>query len=66
VAKALEKAAEATTVLLVEQNLGVVRRLAQQVVVLDVGRVVHTGPAAAFLDDGELVHRYLGVSGAAE
>jgi branched-chain amino acid transport system ATP-binding protein len=66
VAKALEKAAEATTVLLVEQNLGVVRRLAQHVVVLDVGRVVHTGPAAAFLDDGELVHRYLGVSGAAE
>jgi branched-chain amino acid transport system ATP-binding protein len=65
VAKALEKAAEATTVLLVEQNLGVVRRLADQVVVLDVGRVVHSGPAKAFLDDQELIHRHLGVSGAA-
>jgi branched-chain amino acid transport system ATP-binding protein len=65
VAKALEKAAEITTVLLVEQNLGVVRRIADQVVVLDVGRVVHSGPAAAFLDDQELIHRHLGVSGAA-
>jgi branched-chain amino acid transport system ATP-binding protein len=65
VAKALEKAAEIATVLLVEQNLGVVRRIADQVVVLDVGQVVHTGPARAFLDDSELIHRYLGVSGAA-
>jgi branched-chain amino acid transport system ATP-binding protein len=65
VAKALEKAAEIATVLLVEQNLGVVRRLAEQVVVLDVGRVVHAGPANTFLDDPELIHRYLGVSGAA-
>lgn len=64
VAKALERAAEITTVLLVEQNLGVVRRIADQVVVLDVGRVVHTGPATEFLDDPRLVHRYLGVSGA--
>jgi branched-chain amino acid transport system ATP-binding protein len=64
VAKALEKAAEITTVLLVEQNLGVVRRIADQVVVLDVGRVVHSGSASAFLDDPELIHRHLGVSGA--
>jgi branched-chain amino acid transport system ATP-binding protein len=65
VAKALEKAAEIATVLLVEQNLGVVHRIADQVVVLDMGRVVHAGPAKAFLDDPELIHRYLGVSGAA-
>jgi branched-chain amino acid transport system ATP-binding protein len=65
VAKALEKAAEVATVLLVEQNLGVVRRIADQVVVLDVGRVVHAGPAKTFLDDPQLIHRYLGVSGAA-
>jgi branched-chain amino acid transport system ATP-binding protein len=65
VAKALEKAAEIATVLLVEQNLGVVRRIADKVVVLDVGRVVHSGPAGAFLDDQELIHRHLGVSGAA-
>ena len=65
VAKALEKAAEIATVLIVEQNLGVVRRIADEVVVLDVGRVVHAGPGKAFLDDPELIHRYLGVSGAA-
>ena len=65
VAKALEKAAEIATVLIVEQNLGVVRRIADQVVVLDVGQVVHAGPAKAFLDDPELIHRYLGVSAAA-
>ena len=46
VAGALEHAAEATTILLVEQNLGVVQRLARDVVVLDQGRVVHTGPGA--------------------
>jgi branched-chain amino acid transport system ATP-binding protein len=62
VAKALERAAEISTVLLVEQNLGVVRRLAQDVVVLDQGRVVHTGPASDFLDDPERVRRFLGVS----
>jgi branched-chain amino acid transport system ATP-binding protein len=62
VAKALEKAAEITTVLFVEQNLGVVRRLADQVVVLDQGRVVHAGSAKAFLDNPEAVRRYLGVS----
>ena len=36
--------------LLVEQNLQVVRDLAHTVVVLSGGRVVHTGPAAEFLD----------------
>ena len=46
VAAALERVcAEETTVLLVEQNLEVVRRVAAHVVVLDTGRVVHTGPA---------------------
>ena len=62
VAKALERIREQTTVLLVEQNLGVVRRLAEHVVVLDQGRVVHAGPAAAFLADRELVHKLLGVA----
>jgi branched-chain amino acid transport system ATP-binding protein len=63
VARVLERAAELTTILLVEQNLGVVRRIAQDAVVLDQGRVVHTGPARALLDDPALVRRYLGVSG---
>jgi branched-chain amino acid transport system ATP-binding protein len=61
VAVALEAAREHTTVLLVEQNLGVVRRLADTVVVLDQGRVVHTGSAPELLEDRETVHRLLGV-----
>jgi branched-chain amino acid transport system ATP-binding protein len=65
VARVLERVAELTTVLLVEQNLSVVRRVAGDAVVLDQGRVVHTGPAAALLADRGLVHRLLGVSGTA-
>jgi branched-chain amino acid transport system ATP-binding protein len=63
VATALERAAELATVLLVEQNLAVVARVAQHVVVLDVGRVVHVGPAAELLGDPERVRALLGVHG---
>jgi branched-chain amino acid transport system ATP-binding protein len=65
VARVLERAAEIATVVLVEQNLDVVHRLARDAIVLDQGRVVHTGPARALLEDAAQVHRYLGVSGAA-
>ena len=41
VAHVLERIAELTTVVLVEQNLAVLQRLAKHVVVLDGGRVVH-------------------------
>jgi branched-chain amino acid transport system ATP-binding protein len=61
VARALARIAELTTVLLVEQNLGVVRRVASEAVVLDQGRVVHAGSAPALLADRERVHRLLGV-----
>ncbi|WP_413316560.1 ABC transporter ATP-binding protein [Agrococcus sp. 1P02AA] len=61
VTTALETAATRTPMLLVEQNLQVVRALAHTVIVLSGGRVVHTGPAAEFLDS-DLVHRHLGVS----
>jgi branched-chain amino acid transport system ATP-binding protein len=61
VARVLERLAELTTVLLVEQNLGVVRRIAHDVVVLDQGRVVHADDAAEFLDRPELVKKLLGV-----
>jgi branched-chain amino acid transport system ATP-binding protein len=64
VAHVLERVAESETALLVEQNLGVVRRLARSIVVLDQGQVVHVG-AAADLDDEALVHRLLGVGHAA-
>ena len=63
VAAALERAAELTTVLLVEQNLAVVARVAQQVVVLDMGTVVHTGSAVELLGDPERVRALLGVAG---
>ena len=47
--------------LLVEQNLGVVQRVARDAVVLDTGRVVHVGPARELLDDKPAIHRMLGV-----
>ncbi len=65
VAEALERVAALTTVLLVEQNLGVVQRLAQRAVVLDGGRVVHEGDAAELLADTAHVRRLLGVHGSA-
>jgi branched-chain amino acid transport system ATP-binding protein len=58
----LERLSELTTVLLVEQNLGVVRRIAHDVIVLDQGRVVHEAPAAELLARPELVKRLLSVS----
>jgi branched-chain amino acid transport system ATP-binding protein len=62
VAHVLERLSELTTVLLVEQNLGVVRRIAQDAVVLDQGRVVHTSDARELLSQPELVRRLLSVS----
>jgi branched-chain amino acid transport system ATP-binding protein len=62
-ASALKRAAEAATVLLVEQNLQVARTLAEKVVVLDQGRVAYTGDVADLLADPALAQRYLGVGG---
>ena len=64
VAEALAEASATVPILLVEQNLEVVRRLADQAIVLSGGRVVHRGDATAILDDEELVHRLLGVGSA--
>jgi branched-chain amino acid transport system ATP-binding protein len=61
VADALARASELTTVLLVEQNLGVVNRVARDAVVLDTGRVIHIGPAKELLASEAMVHRMLGV-----
>jgi branched-chain amino acid transport system ATP-binding protein len=63
-AAVLESAAQRSTVLLVEQNLSVVKRLAQRIIVLDHGEVVHEGEADD-LKDELLVRRLLGVAGAA-
>jgi branched-chain amino acid transport system ATP-binding protein len=62
VAQVLARVAESTTVLLVEQNLTVVRHLVSDVVVLDAGRVVHTGPAAELLSDPARTKEMLGVA----
>ena len=62
VARVLERVGENETVLLVEQNLGVVQRLARDVVVLDQGQVVHTGPADELLGNAALLRQLLGVS----
>lgn len=63
VAEALERAGEVTTILLVEQNLNVARRLAGAVTVLDGGSVVYSGTVDELLGDPELTRRHLGVSG---
>ncbi|HRO29471.1 MULTISPECIES: ABC transporter ATP-binding protein [Micrococcaceae] len=62
VADALEEAAKTVPILLVEQNLAVVRQLAAGAIVLSDGHVVHTTDSAtSFLEDDTLVTRHLGV-----
>jgi branched-chain amino acid transport system ATP-binding protein len=61
-ADVLERASTASTILMVEQNVHVVRRLAGRMAVLEHGQVVHAGDAAE-LDDADLVRRLLGVAG---
>lgn len=63
VTEALETAAKTAPILLVEQNLQVIRQLADRVVVLADGRVVFTGEARELLDDDDLITRLLGVHG---
>ena len=62
VADVLAEVAAATPILLVEQNLPLVRRIADQVVVIDAGRVVHRGEAAALVADAARTRELLGVS----
>jgi branched-chain amino acid transport system ATP-binding protein len=62
VARVLERLSETETILLVEQNLGVVERIARDAVVLDQGRVTYTGPAKELLADPERVRSLLGVA----
>lgn len=66
VAEALARAATTVPILLVEQNLQVVRRLAHTVVVIEGGRTVFAGAAAELLDDEELTKRLLGVHAATD
>lgn len=61
VTEALLEASRIVPILLVEQNLEVVRRLADGAIVIGGGRVVHTGAAREILDDEQLTRRLLGV-----
>jgi branched-chain amino acid transport system ATP-binding protein len=61
VADVLERVAATVPVLLVEQNLAVVRRLGRDAVVLAAGQVAYTGTITALLDDAELTRALLGV-----
>ena len=61
VADALRAAAATVPILLVEQNLDVVRALADDAIVIDGGRVVYTGKANDILSDDDLTKRLLGV-----
>lgn len=58
----LVRVATRTTVLLVEQSLPLVRRIANQAVVIDTGRVVHSSSAVDLLADEEQVNALLGVA----
>ena len=62
VADVLARAAEEVTVLLVEQNLTVVRRMAADAVVVDQGRVVWSGSAPGLLSDADRTRELLGVA----
>lgn len=61
VADALARVATETTMLIVEQNLALVRRIAKDIVVMDQGTVVFSGGIENLSDD-QFVHRHLGVS----
>ncbi|MEV7178595.1 ABC transporter ATP-binding protein [Kitasatospora sp. NPDC093679] len=61
VAEVLARAAERVPILLVEQNLALVRRLAGRCTVLADGRTVHRGDTAELLADEEASRRLLGV-----
>lgn len=62
VADALARVAGSTTMLLVEQNLPLVKRIAENIIVMDQGKVLFEGSADQ-LNDEAFVKQMLGVSG---
>jgi branched-chain amino acid transport system ATP-binding protein len=62
VADALAKVAKNETMIIVEQNLGLVKRVAEHLLVMDQGRIIYEGSPEK-LSDPEWVHAMLGVSG---
>ena len=62
VADALAQVAHENTMLIVEQNLPLVKRIAEHVIVMDQGKVVYQG-GPEVLNDHQWVHQMLGVGG---
>lgn len=62
VADALAQVAHENTMLLVEQNLALVKRIAENVIVMDQGKVVYQGGPEVLHED-KWVHQMLGVGG---
>ncbi|HTX57475.1 MAG TPA: ABC transporter ATP-binding protein [Candidatus Acidoferrales bacterium] len=62
VVDALKRAAEAVTILLVEQNLSVAHKLARDAIVLDQGRVGYVGTVDELMGDPVLARHHLGLS----
>ena len=58
----MKSVASTSTMLLVEQNIALVKRIAENIVVMDQGAVVLTG-APDNLADEKFIQRYLGVGG---
>jgi branched-chain amino acid transport system ATP-binding protein len=62
VVDALAAASRDTTILLVEQNLSVANRLADDAIVIDQGRVTYAGNVKELTGDRELARRHLGIA----
>jgi branched-chain amino acid transport system ATP-binding protein len=62
VAEALSQVAGRSTMLLVEQNIALVKKIAENIIVMDQGVVVFTG-GPENLNDEKFIHKYLGVGG---
>ena len=62
VAESLSRVAGNSTMLLVEQNLSLVKRVAENIVVMDQGKIVFSGDPSN-LNDESFGTQYLGVSG---
>jgi branched-chain amino acid transport system ATP-binding protein len=61
VADVVARIAETVPIVLVEQNLGLVRRVGRDAVVLAAGTVAYRGPIGPLLDDEQLTRALLGV-----
>ena len=60
--RAIQHLSDQTTVLLVEQNFQVARRLANQYVIVEDGKSVHAGLMDDLVKDEALINRYLGAA----